>query len=157
MAELAADATKAGEVEERFNALADEFMNVLCMYTLISIQRVNSRDKSFFLILSTHPFLTGKVMFGEVPRLCEQRGKFGDTEFVAQRNQFRQKGGFSGGLGVDGQLGDHLLEGDGSGLEIFDQSVRTRDRLVRLAEECRSSIFSIKSRWSAPSRRSRPR
>lgn len=38
VAELAADATKAGEVEERFNALADEFMNVLCMYTLISIR-----------------------------------------------------------------------------------------------------------------------
>ena len=28
------------------------------------------------------------------------------------------------------------LLGDGSGLEIFDQSVRTRDKLVRLAEEC---------------------
>lgn len=38
VAELAADSAKAGEVEERFNALADEFMNVLAMYTLINIR-----------------------------------------------------------------------------------------------------------------------
>ena len=31
------------------------------------------------------------------------------------------------------------LLGDGSGLEIFEQSVRARDRLVRLAEDCGSA------------------
>ena len=38
IAELAADEANAAEVEERFNGITDEYMNVLTMYTLISIR-----------------------------------------------------------------------------------------------------------------------